>query len=331
MSSVNPPDLSPHMPNTSRSAPDPAGTPPLLGSMWASLRGFWDDAQGYQRLAYLVGVALIATGLVHAGIWAVVGGSASGPLSWRKPTTFGISFGLTTLTLGWVGFYLPVRRTAGWVAAWLLGASSTFEVVWVSLQHARGVPSHFNTATTLDDSLFIMGGAAIAVTILVTAAMTLTAVTRTTAAPPMAWAIRSGLVALLAAQAVGAWMIAHGVALVDAGADPRTQSMSTYGDAGAMKAAHFVPMHAIQVFAVLAWLLSFSGLPQRRQLWLVALAVAGYAVLFGVVLLRTADGLEPFDLRSASTAGYLIAVGLLAAVAVAVVVSVGRRVAPPRS
>src|SRR6266540_4120744 len=293
MSSVNPPDLSPHMPNTSRSAPDPAGTPPLLGSMWASLRGFWDDAQGYQRLAYLVGVALIATGLVHAGIWAVVGGSAAGPLSWRKPMTFGMSFGLTTATLGWAAAYLPVSRRTGWAASGLLCAATTVEVAWVALQHARGVPSHFNTATTLDNSLFIMGGAAIAVTILVTAAMTLTAVTRTTAAPPMAWAIRSGLVALLAAQAV--------------------------------------PMHAIQVFAVLAWLLSFSGLPQRRQLWLVALAVAGYAVLFGVVLLRTADGLEPFDLRSASTAGYLIAVGLLAAVAVAVVVSVGRRVAPPRS
>jgi hypothetical protein len=331
MSSVNPPDPSSHIPNTSRSAPDPAGTPPPLGGMRASLRGFWDEAQGYQRLAYLVGVALIATGLVHAGIWAVVGGSATGPLSWRKPTTFGISFGLTTLTLGWVASYLPVRRAAGWVAACLLCASTTFEVVWVSLQHARGVPSHFNTATTLDNSLFIMGGVAIAVTILVTAAMTLAAVTRTTAAPPMAWALRSGLVALLAAQAVGAWMIAHGVALVDAGADPLTQSMSTYGAAGAMKAAHFVPMHAIQVFAVLAWLLSFSGLPQRRQLWLVALAVAGYAVLFGVVLLRTADGVEPFDLRSASTAGYLIAVGLLAAVAVAAVAGLYHRADAPGS
>ena len=297
--------------------------------MRAWLRAFWDGAQGYQRLAYLVGVALIATGLVHAAIWALVGGSAAGPLSWRKPTTFGISFGLTTLTLGWVASYLPVRRAAGWVAACLLCASTTLEVVWVSLQHARGVPSHFNTATALDNGLFVMGGVAIAVTILVTAAMTVAAFTRTTAAPPMAWAIRSGLLALLAAQAVGAWMIAHGLTLVDAGADPLTQSMSTYGDAGAMKVAHFVPMHAIQVFAVLAWLLSFSGVSQRRQTWLVALAVAGYALLFGVVLLRTANGLGPFDLRSASTAGYLVALGLLAAAVVGLAVGVGRRAAPP--
>jgi hypothetical protein len=331
MSSVNPHDLSPHMPNGSRSAPDPAGTPPLLGSMWASLRGFWDDAPGYQRLAYLVGAALIATGLVHAGIWAVVGGSAAGPLSWRKPTTFGMSFGLTTATLGWAAAYLPVRRGIGWVASGLLCAATTVEVAWVALQHARGVPSHFNTATTLDYTLFIVGGVAIAVTILVTAAMTLAAFTRTTAPSPMAWAIRSGLVALLAAQAIGVWMIVHGVSLLDAGADPLTQSMSTSGAAGAMKFAHAVPMHAIQVLAALAWLLSFSGLTQRRQLWLVVLAVAGYAGLFSVALLRTAYGLAPFDLVSVSTLIYLIAGGLLTASAVAAVAGLYHRAAAPGS
>jgi hypothetical protein len=331
MSSVNPPDLSSHMPNPSRSAPDPAGTPPLHGSMRASLRGFWDDAPGYQRLAYLVGAALIVAGLVHAGIWAVVGGSASGPLSWRKPTTFGISFGLTTATLGWAASYLPVRRGIGWVASYLLCASTSVEVVWVALQHARGVPSHFNTATTLDTTLFIVGGAAIAVTVLVIAAVTLAAFTRTTAPSPMAWAIRSGLVALLAAQAIGVWMIVHGVSLLDADADPRTQSMSTYGAAGAMKFAHAVPMHAIQVFAALAWLLSFSGLTQRRQLWLVVLAVAGYAGLLGVALLRTVYGLAPFELRSVSTLIYLIAGGLLAASAVAAVAGLYHRAAAPGS
>jgi hypothetical protein len=268
--------------------------------------------QGYQRLTYLVGAVLLATGLVHAVIWAVVGGSVEGPLSWRKPTTFGISFGLTTITLGWLAGYLPVRRATGWIGACLLCASTSLEVAWVALQHARGVPSHFNTATTLDNTLFIMGGAAIAVTALVIAAMTVAAFTRTTAAPPMAWAIRAGLVSLLTAQAVGAWMIVHGLALVDSGADPLTQSMSTYGAAGAMKLAHGVPMHAIQVLLVLAWLLSRSRLSQRRQVGMVALAIAGYAGLFAVTLLRTIEGAGPLDLPSAATAAYLIAAALLA-------------------
>jgi hypothetical protein len=100
------------------------------------------------------------------------------------------------------------------------------------------------------------------------------------------------------------------------------RSMSTYGAAGSMKFAHAVPMHAIQVLAVLAWLLARSGLPQRRQTQLVALAVVGYAGLFGVALGRTSFGLPPVDLLDAWTLGYLLAAGLLAAPAVAAVAAV---------
>lgn len=262
----------------------------LPASMWASLRSFWDDAPGYQRMTYLAGAALIATGLVHAAIWAVVGGPVDGPLSWRKPVTFGISFGLTTATLAWVASYLPVRRGLGWALSMLLCVSTGYEVAWVSLQHARGVPSHFNDRTTLDENLFIVGAVAVVIAIIVIGAITLAAFTGTTAPPPMAWAIRSGLLALLAAQAVGLWMLLHGLSQLDDDTGPLTRSMTTYGAAGAMKFAHFVPMHAIQVLAVVAWLLTFSDLAQRRQVRLVTLAAIGYAGLFGVALLRTAVG-----------------------------------------
>jgi hypothetical protein len=244
-----------------------------MGTVGAAGRGFWDDARGYQRLAYLVGVGLLLVGLAHAGLWALAGGPAAGALSWRKPTTFGLSFGLTTLTLAWVASYLPVRPAVGWVAAGLLGAASSYEVAWVSVQHARGVPAHFNDTTPLDERLFIAGAVMVAIAIAVIAAMTLAAFVRTMAPAPMAVAIRAGLVGLLAAQATGVWMLGHGLALVDADTDPTLQSMSTFGAAGQMKVAHAVPMHAIQVLAVLAWWLSRSGLGQRRQTQLVALAV----------------------------------------------------------
>jgi hypothetical protein len=309
----------------------PGRTPSLFSAMWASLRGFWDDAPGYRRLAYLVGVGLIVVGLAHAAIWAVVGGPVDGPLSWRKPTTFGTSFGLTTLTLGWVSSYLPVRRAVGWIASGLLCASTTAEVTWVTVQHARGVPSHFNTATPLDSALFTAGGAAIAVTILVIIAMTLAVFVRTTAPAPMAWALRAGLVALLAAQAIGAWMIVHGLSLLDTGATPLTESMSTYGADGAMKFAHAVPMHALQVFGALAWLLTFSTLSRRRQLLLVAMAITGYAGLFAIALVRTADGLAPFSPLNLSTLIYLLPAALLAASAVAAVTQVRRAAVTPRS
>jgi hypothetical protein len=78
-------------------------------------------------------------------------------------------------------------------------------------------------------------------------------------------------------------------------------------------------MHAIQVLAVLVWLLSLSGLPERRQTQLVAGAVVGYGGLVGVALLRTSSGLGPVELLDAWTLGYLLAAALLAAPAVAAV------------
>jgi hypothetical protein len=323
---ARPPDLSP--PPT-----EPTRTPPRLGGVRAAVRGWWAAAHGYQRLAYLVGAALILIGLAHAALWALTGGSASGALSWRKPTTFGLSFGLTTVTLAWVATYLPVRPAIGWTAAGLLSAAVSYEVAWVTVQHARGVPAHFNDTTVLDERLYVGGAVMVAVAIAVIGAMTLAAFLHITAPAPLAVAIRAGLVGLLAAQATGLWMLLHGQALLDADADPVTASMSTYGAAGQMKFAHAVPMHAIQVLAVLAWLLSRSRLPRRRQTQLVALAVIGYAGLFGVALGRTTAGLAPVAPLDAWTIGYLTAAALLAVPAVAAVAAVAahrRRTPSPK-
>jgi hypothetical protein len=126
-------------------------------------------------------------------------------------------------------------------------------------------------------------------------------------------------------------MLIHGLSLLDDGVDPLTESMSTYGVAGMMKLAHAIPMHAIQVLGVLAWLLSYTSLSNRRQLRLVVMAVTGYAVLIGTVLVRTRGGLAPFDLLSASTLVYVLAVGLLAIPAVQAVTGIYRRRAPVHS
>lgn len=124
-------------------------SPARMGGLRAAVRGLWDAARGYQRLAYLVGAGLILIGLTHAAIWALAGGSASGALSWRKPTTFGISFGLTTLTLGWVATHLLAAQVTGvWMllhglallAAALLAAPAVAAVAAVAAHH-RHLPS----------------------------------------------------------------------------------------------------------------------------------------------------------------------------------------------
>src|SRR5262249_4378554 len=89
------------------------------------------------------------------------------PASFGKPATFGLSFGLTTITLAWVTGRPRVTGRTRWLLLCPLAVADTTEVAWVTVQRWRGVASHFNFATTVDAALFVVGGAAIAVTVTV--------------------------------------------------------------------------------------------------------------------------------------------------------------------
>jgi hypothetical protein len=297
----------------------------LSRAMGASLLGYWRDAKAYQQLGYLVGGTLMLVGLCHLVAWLVVGGPWEGPVSFRKPFTFGMSFGLTTVTLAWIAGQLRISDRVGWLLLVPVVVADTSEVVWVSLQRWRGVASHFNDATTFDNLLFlIMGGVAVAVTATVILVMTVLAFTRMRAAPSMALAIRAGLLILLVAQGVGGWMIQHGIGLAEEGL---TDGLTTFGAAGVMKVPHAVGIHGVQVLPAFAWLLSFTALAERQRLLLVRTATAGYAALVVVSVLQTASGVAPFDLGVAAAILYLAAVVLLGAALVAALAAL-RRGAP---
>jgi len=130
----------------------------MLSAMLASVRDCWRRAQGYQRLCYIVGILLMGIGLLHLAGFLALGGPWVGPLAWRKPFAFGLPFGITTLTLGWLATYLPMARRTSWLLFAMLATANTIEVLWVTTQRARGVSSHFNVNTPLDASLFRLGG-----------------------------------------------------------------------------------------------------------------------------------------------------------------------------
>src|SRR5205814_500094 len=123
--------------------------PPLrviADSLWA----FWRRGRPVERTGYLVGAILLVSGLMHLGLLIAGGGSWQGPLSLRKPATFGLSFGVTLVTIVWVASFLRLtdRRRAALVGAFT--AACVLETALVSLQAWRGVPSHFNVETTFD-------------------------------------------------------------------------------------------------------------------------------------------------------------------------------------
>lgn len=249
----------------------------------AAVRGlgaFWTGGRRVERAAYAVGAALTASGLLHLVVFAVDGGPWTGPVSWRKPVTFGLSFGLTLITIAWVSGFVRLGDRARTAILGVFAADCVAEVSLITLQAWRRAPSHFNEETAFDTVVTRMLAAGGGILIVTLVALAVAGFRRDAGtAPSMRLAVRSGFAALMLALASGAAMIARGVATVRSG-----DQQAAYHVVAALKPAHFVTMHAILVLPLLAWLLTFTGLPEARRVRAVALASGAYWAVAALVI-----------------------------------------------
>ena len=252
-----------------------------------ALRRIWVDGRRVERVAYVVGLVLFVSGLVHVGILLVTGWTWIGPVSLRKAATFGLSFGLTLPSVAWATSYL--RLPARGLVLGVFIATCVVETVLISMQAWRGVPSHFNFATPFDTAVsttLALGGGVI---VLVGVVCTLAAFAGAGGlAPSMALAVRTGLVVLLVAFATGAVMVARGVVEARGG-----QAQLAYDTAGSLKPLHAVAMHVVLVLPALAWMLAHTSWPEARRMRLVWVAVVADAVLTAVVGYEAFAGIPP--------------------------------------
>ena len=244
------------------------------------------DAPGRWMLA---GWLLALSGLLHGAIQLIQPASWEGPVSWRKPILFGLSSALTAWSLAWVQWRVRPR-------AWDLAISTTgsvallLEVALITLQAWRGVPSHFNHATRLDDLIqSAMGGLIVLVTLAV-ADLTWRCMVDFDDWPDLTDAARWGMALLLvsclagfATSWAGEWRLAKGL-------DP-----SAWGDAGVPKFPHGAAMHALQVLPLVAWMLNQAGfrVPFRRKA-VAAMGITSVAWL-GYALSQTLEGRGRLD------------------------------------
>ena len=233
------------------------------------------------RVCYAISAILVLAGVFHFGVFLVRGGPWYGPVSWRKPTTFGLSFGLTLATITWVSSFVRLGTRARNILLSLFAVACVLEVVLISVQAWRHVPSHFNNEGPLNTAIAfsLAGGGAVLIGVLVT--FTVAAFRRPPerVTPAMRAAVRAGFVALMVALASGGAMIAKGMVLVRTG-----HQQAAYTAADALKPAHGVTMHAILVLPALAWLLSFTTWDDARQLRLVNRVTGAYALAAAVVV-----------------------------------------------
>jgi hypothetical protein len=226
-----------------------------------------------ERLWHATGVLLVLSGLAHLVVFAVDGGPWDGPVSWRKPATFGLSFGVTLVAVTWVTSYLRVDPRLRTVLLTVFAADCVVEVGGITLQAWRRVPSHLNMETPFDTAVSMtlaVGGAVLVVLLTVFAVVAFRH--RPTGPAGMALAVRSGFATLLVALASGAAMIARGVVLTRIG-----HQEAAYHSTAPLKPLHGVSLHAVLVLPALAWLLSRTSWSEPTRRRIVAAAVGCYA------------------------------------------------------
>ena len=258
----------------------------------------------------------------------------TGAPAWLKPTKFGVSITLYSLTLVWIlGFVRSKRRwvnVLGWVVV------TTFALEWFAIitQVLRGTTSHFNIATPFDAALWGLMAAAIAVLWGANFVVAGLILFQKFDNPAFAWSLRLGLVLTIVgmglgylmtvptAQQLAGWQTggavsvvgAHTVGLPDGGPGLPLTGWST--QSGDLRIPHFVGLHALQVVPFLGWWLSRrKRLPMRTR---VALVWAGGSFYLGMILillqqaLRAQPLLRPDALTLGLTAGLALIIGLAA-------------------
>jgi len=259
----------------------------------------WQELSAPAKVLTAVGLLMFASAAFHTVVFLLSGTAWEGPVSWRKPITFGLSLGLTAITIALVESRFRLWRWVSWSLLGTIAVVTLVEDFLITLQVWRGAPSHFNIGTPFDAAVFSLMGQAVAVFALV---LTVLAVLAFTSAKPgtpaLTLAIRAGMVLLIAGQVLGAMIIAAGTPAMVSGDDAalfgRHGVMA--GAAGILKSPHAVALHAVQVLPLLGWLVQqvpWSEVRRRRAAWSVT---AGYSLVLAVSVFQAYTGQAQFML-----------------------------------
>ena len=292
----------------------------LVGS---PLHAYWTRIDPYQRLLYIVGVLLILSGIFHTGVFLVQGGGLTGPVSWRKPITFGFSIGIAALSISWLTTYLQKDpRKTRWFLR-MLAVGGSIEVFLISMQQWRGVPSHFNFFDNPFDA--VIAGSITFMIIPVSLSMFLIMLWSfrpMTSSPSLTWAIRVGMVLMVIGTIFGMLMIANAAYQFShqTGRPP-----NIFGNAGMMKVPHALSLHALQVLLLAAWLLNRTRWTEGTRLAVIGLVGLGYVGVIAVGTVQTFSGLAPFDLSIGPVTGATISVALICLSYLAILVNIWQK------
>jgi hypothetical protein len=226
---------------------------------------------------------------IALGLTQVDGRQLGGINVWIKPMKFAVSIALYTATYAWIYHHASASGGAKALVSWVIAGTLVYESLCIFVQAARGVGSHFNTATGFDSLIFYSMGVMILINMLA-ASVGASHCWLTTPTiglkPAYLWGIRLGMTIFVLAGLEGGLMasrLQHAVGVADGGPGLPIVNWSTAG--GDLRVAHFVGMHALQALPLLGYCVG--------SVWAVWGAAAAWVGVTVWLLLRALGG-HPF-------------------------------------
>ncbi|WP_026770275.1 hypothetical protein [Asinibacterium sp. OR53] len=207
--------------------------------------------------------------------------------AWYKPFKFALSIGVYVATMAWYCYYLPSFniRLFNWANIFLF----SFEIIYITIQAARGQESHFNLATPFYRLMF--GGMAIAAIAITVYAAYVGKVFLQTDFPNLPdyyiWAIRLSIIIFVIFSFQGLMM--GGRQTHSIGKEVQNTFLPVFKwnmKEGDLRVAHFIGIHALQILP----LLSFYVFKTKKAVF----ALSGFYLLFAVFVLVQALQAKPF-------------------------------------
>jgi hypothetical protein len=252
------------------------------------LRPLLAESMRRSRALTVFGLLMWAAMLPTLLAWGIDDRELRGISVWAKPLKFMASIGLLALSTAWfIGLLPDDRRRGGAIhtVTWTIVLAGGFEITYITLMAALGQASHFNFSSPLHITMYsLMGAGAMAMT--ATQPLLAWQIARHARNDlPSAW--RDGVVVGLVLTFV---LGAGAGGLLGSMQPPAGSGLPGVGwhPSGDLRPAHFLGMHAQQLFP-LAGVLIATWMPGtgRRAL---ALFTMVYVALWAWAMARGLDG-----------------------------------------
>jgi hypothetical protein len=248
---------------------------------------------GWNTVLFRAGLLLIVLGAFHIAVQFISPRDWESNIGWRKPILFGISTGITLISLSWVAAAVAGNKER--LVAWIISTLACAEVFIITLQTWRGVPAHFNNGAFLDQQLANAVDAMLVVITLAIFYLTYRTFKTQTVEADYLLAMRLGMIFLAVGCLFGFAVAIYGNLALSAGGNPAVVPPN-----GVPKFVHGMPLHALQILPAWIFALRFinHNLASRRMsVWFLAGAIA-LTTLYAVW--QTINGFGRFELNTAA-------------------------------